>query len=98
MKFVIADDPNDVRNGDVCIKTDKGRLVALIYARQPPEPNLEYARVVNAALNAAFAPGHTDLMVSPEALDAFMAANPLPDDEPALRARTATPENPRHDG
>ncbi len=28
--------------------------------------------------SAAHAPGHTDLMVSPESIDAFMEANPLP--------------------
>lgn len=31
-------------------------------------------------LDPALAPGHTDLMVTPESLDAFMEANPLPED------------------
>ena len=30
-----------------------------------------------AALRSTFAPGHTDLMVTPESIDAFMEANPL---------------------
>jgi len=30
------------------------------------------------ALEAATAPGHTDLMVTPESIDAFVAANPQP--------------------
>jgi hypothetical protein len=80
MNYVIAPDPNDVRNGDVCIRTKKGRLVALIYARTPPKADMEVAQVVCEALNAAFSPSHTDMMVAPESLDAFLAANPLPEE------------------
>ena len=31
-------------------------------------------------LDPALAPGHTDLMVEPESLDAWLEANPLPED------------------
>lgn len=77
--FVI--DPTDLSgagNGDVCIRTDKGTLVALVYAEKPLAPATARAEVVVAALNAAFAPSHTDLTISPEGLDDFMARNPLP--------------------
>lgn len=81
MMFVVdKNDLNGTGNGDVCVRTDKGMLVALIYAKKPPAPNVEYAGIVAAALNAAFRPLHTDLMVDPESLDAFMEANPLPSD------------------
>jgi hypothetical protein len=69
---------NGTGNGDVCVRTDKGTLVALIYARTPREPNTEYADVVAAALNVAFCPAYTDLMVTPESLDAYLDANPPP--------------------
>jgi hypothetical protein len=82
MFVVDKKDLNGTGNGDVCVRTDKGTLVALIYARNPPEPNIEYAEVVAAALNAAFRPSHTDLLISPESLDVFMEANPLPLDPP----------------
>ena len=77
--FVVAGDITPQRNGDIAIRSDKGRLVALIYAMGMAGDSLRYAEVVCAALNAAFAPGHTDLMISPEALDEFMERNPLPD-------------------
>lgn len=42
-------------------------------------------RYWQAALSQpAAAPGHTDLMVTPESIDAFMQANPLPTDQPAV--------------
>lgn len=81
MRFVVDGDPHNVRNGDMCVRTDKGKLVALVYARTPPTPNVEFAQVIADALNAAFAPSHTDLMASPEAIDAWLAANQLPADE-----------------
>jgi hypothetical protein len=37
----------------------------------------------NMRAQAATAPGHTDLMVAPESIDAFMEANPLPDAQPS---------------
>jgi hypothetical protein len=40
-------------------------------------------RCICLALLDTPAPGHTDLMVSPETIDDFMAANPLPEDTPA---------------
>lgn len=76
--FVIdKNDLNGTGNGDVCIRTDKGTLVALIFAGSQ---TMARASVVAAALNAAFSPSMTDLMVDPESLDAFMEANPLPDE------------------
>lgn len=66
-------DLNGSGNGDICIRTDKGTLVALVYAQ-----HVHTAGTILAALNAAYAPGHTDLMISPEALDAWLEANPLP--------------------
>jgi hypothetical protein len=52
---------------------------------------------------AVVAPGHTDLMVAPETIDAFMEANPLPPDNPpplpmtppatAFSATVADPED-----
>ncbi len=41
------------------------------------------------------APGHTDLMVSPESIDAFLEANPLPPDP---EAQAATPAEALPDG
>jgi hypothetical protein len=52
-------------------------LVALVYAH---ERATERAAVIAAALNAAFSPSMTDLMVSPESLDAWLEANPLPEE------------------
>lgn len=37
-------------------------------------------------LDPALAPGHTDLMVDPESLDAWLEANPLPP-EPSMTAK-----------
>lgn len=73
--FYVAADPNQLGNGDLAIRTDKGRLVALVYAQKDTQV---VAEVIAEALRAAFAPGHTDLMVSPEELDAWLEANPLP--------------------
>lgn len=76
--FDVDADPNNLGNGDLAIRTDKGRLVALVYARQSAEETTLYAQVIAEALRAAFAPGHTDLMVSPEELDVWLDKNPLP--------------------
>jgi hypothetical protein len=35
------------------------------------------AQAVEQQVRATFAPGHTDLMVTPESIDAFLEANPL---------------------
>lgn len=78
--FIVDNDPNKNGNGDICIRTDKGRLVALIYARRPPEPETHVANVIAAALNSAFSPSHTDMMVTTEQLDRFLEQNLLPDD------------------
>lgn len=40
--------------------------------------NAERLYDLRGALETANAPGHTDLMVTPESIDAFMEANPLP--------------------
>lgn len=78
MTFVVdAADLNGTGNGDVCIRTDKGTLVALVYASDGAS---DRANVIAEALNAAFAPGHTDLMVSPEELDDWLEKNPPPAD------------------
>lgn len=39
------------------------------------------AQSVEQEVRAALTPGHTDLMVSPEAIDAFLDANPAPEPE-----------------
>ena len=38
-------------------------------------------------LDPAIAPGHTDLMVSPESLDVWLEANPLPKSDPTNAER-----------
>lgn len=78
--FVITGDETAQRNGDLAIRSDKGRLAAIVYSRGLESETRNYANVICDALNAAFAPGHTDLMISPEALDDFMEWNPLPPD------------------
>lgn len=56
------------------------------FASPPSETDQGLERSMRAALVAALsstagqAPGHTDLMVAPESIDAFMEANPLPDE------------------
>lgn len=55
----------------------------------------EAMRRVLALVRAHDAPGHTDMMVAPEGLDAFMAANPLPEEDAALiQRRRAFAEKP----
>jgi hypothetical protein len=49
-------------------------------ASPSPEPEPFGADVGRERLDEP-APGHTDLMVSPESIDAFMEANPLPPDD-----------------
>lgn len=78
MTFLVAGDLTPQQNGDLAIKSDKGRLVCLVYAMGAQSDTLRYAQVVAEALNAAFAPGHTDLMVDPDNLEAWLEANPLP--------------------
>lgn len=46
--------------------------------------DLDAAQAEIARLTAKYEPGHTDLMVSPESLDAFLADNPLPEDPAPL--------------
>lgn len=75
--FIVAADPNQLGNGDLAIRTDKGRLVALVYAQKDAQA---VAGVIAEALCAAFAPGHTDMMVDPDTLDVWLAQNPLPND------------------
>lgn len=76
--FVIIGDETPQRNGDLAIRSDKGRLAAIVYSRGLESETRNYANVICNALNTAFSPGHTDLMVSPECLDAWMDQNPLP--------------------
>ena len=78
MAFHVAGDQTPQQNGDIAIKSDKGRLVCLVYAMGMQSDTERYAEVVAAALNAAFAPGHTDLMVDPDGIEAWLEANPLP--------------------
>lgn len=73
--FVVAKDPTDLGNGDLAVRTDKGTLVALIYAQFGDRRTEDVASVVAAALNAAFAPSHTDMMVTPAQLDAWLETN-----------------------
>ncbi|MBZ9894208.1 hypothetical protein LB545_07605 [Mesorhizobium sp. BR1-1-6] len=79
--FVVAGDQTAQQNGDIAIRSDKGRLVALVYAMGSALKTVEYANVICGALNASFSPGHTDLMIIPEALDSWLEKNPLPEDE-----------------
>lgn len=53
------------------------KTAATLSASPSPEPEPFGADVGRERLDAD-APGHTDLMVSPESIDAFMEANPLP--------------------
>lgn len=62
--FVVSNDPNGIGNGDVSIRTEKGALVVLVYAS-----HADKAGIIASALNAAFSPSHTDLMVAPELMD-----------------------------
>lgn len=72
-------DPNNIGNGDVCVRTDKGTLVALVYAC---DRSSEYAATIANSLNAAFSPSMTDLMLSPEDIEEWLDKNPPGD--PAL--------------
>jgi hypothetical protein len=36
-------------------------------------------KIIQTEYDAMFAPGHTDMMVTPESLDAFLAENQLPE-------------------
>lgn len=78
--FVVAPDPNQIGNGDLAVRTDKGRLVALVYAQQDMAATERFAQVVASALCSAFAPTMTDMMVPPGSLDAWLEQNPLPPD------------------
>lgn len=74
MTFVVdSKDLNGTGNGDVCVRTDKDTLVAIVFAHDRAG---EYASVIAGALNAAFSPSHTDMMLSPEDIDAWLDANP----------------------
>lgn len=77
--FMVAADPTVQQNGDLAIRSDKGRLVALVYAMGMESDTKRYAQVIAAALNAAFSPSHTDMMVTPDQLDTWLEANPLSD-------------------
>lgn len=88
--FVIdTQDLNGSGNGDLVIRTDKGTLVALVYAH---ERSADYAGAIINALNAAFSPSHTDLMLSPEEINEWLEKNPPHDDAsqiPPAHGRTA---------
>lgn len=73
-------DPNQTGNGDIAIRGKNNQLVALVYAQTDKDTTRYYAEVIAEALWAAFAPRHTDLMVTPEQLDAWLEQNPLPND------------------
>ena len=49
------------------------------------------AKAIRALILPEEAPGHTDLMVSPESIDEFMAANPLPEESVAPAANFEMP-------
>jgi hypothetical protein len=77
MTFVLGPEVNGTGNGDVSVRTHPGGvLVALIYARSDAEETRRYAEVACCALNAAFRPSMTDMMVTPEQLDAWLEQNP----------------------
>jgi len=80
MIYSVSEDPNKIGNGDVSIVTDNGTLVALVYAQHQRNKTAEIAAIIANALNAAFAPSMTDLMVEPKNLDDFVRNNPLPSD------------------
>jgi hypothetical protein len=52
--FVVSTDPTPQQNGDLAIRSDKGRLAALVYATGLYDDTLAYAECIAAALNAAF--------------------------------------------
>ena len=54
VSFVVDGDPTGNGNGDICVKTDKGRLVALVYANADLSPRSRVAIAIASALNAAF--------------------------------------------
>jgi len=72
----VDDDPNRLGNGDLAIRTDNGTLVALVYARADSATTRRYAEVIASALNAAFCPTMTDLMVAAESISDWLAENP----------------------
>lgn len=51
-------DLNETGNGDIVIRTNKGTLVALIYAAQSREKTLEGAKVIVEALNKIYYPNN----------------------------------------
>jgi hypothetical protein len=52
--YAIDNEPHEIGNGDLCVRTEKGTLVALVYARAPPpEPNWKIAHTIVKALNEA---------------------------------------------
>lgn len=71
--FVVAEEAYGIGNGDLTVRTDKGRLVAVVYARPTPAETKAYAEVMANALNAAFSPSMTDLMVTPEQIESYLA-------------------------
>ena len=75
--FQVSGDPTAQQNGDIAIRTSNGRLVALVYASGDKTAN--YATAIAAALNAAFSPGMTDMMLTPEQMDAWLEQNPPSD-------------------
>lgn len=79
MAFFVAGDQTQQQNGDLSVRSDKGRLVCLVYAMGMESDTLAYAQVIAAALNAAYSPSMTDMMVTPESLDAFLEENPPPE-------------------
>ena len=73
---------------DVSVKVGRHVVVAYqagkTYRRVPEAHAREILRREAGELvpfDPETSPGHTDMMVSSESLDAFMAANPLPPDE-----------------
>jgi len=79
--FKVDSDPNKLGNGDLAIISEKGRLVALVYAMSGAVKTKEYATVIAHSLNSAFLPSMSDMMVDPELLDSFLERNPLPKEE-----------------
>ena len=68
----------------------------IVVAAEPHQKHLrsgETARTTSPlSVDPDTAPGHTDLMVSPEAIDEFLDKNPLPDDpQPTDAPRTPEP-------
>lgn len=78
--FVIAPDPTPQRNGDIAIRSDKGRLVALVYAMGVTTDTRRYAELIVSALNAALSPSMTDLMVDPSVIESIDYAGVLSED------------------